>query len=73
MSLEIDLHNTGLLLVGGTGKFWKNRIFRSTTAQPGELKLRREDGPKVQNAETVTERSIESMAAAAGPSQRRGL
>ena len=60
----------------GTGKFWKNHFsaeFRSTTAQPGELLLRREDGSKVQNAETVTERSIESMAAAAGSSQRRGL
>ena len=41
--------------------------------RPGESLLRREDGPKVQNAETVTEQSIESMAAAAGSSQRRGL
>ena len=73
--LEIDLHNTGFLLGGGTGhrKVLEKSFFRSTTAQPGELLLRREDGSKVQNAETVTEQSIESMAAAAGSSQRRGL
>ena len=74
--LEIDLHNTGFLLGGGGAghrKVLEKSFFRGTTAQPGELLLRREDGSKVQNAETVTERSIESMAAAAGSSQRRGL
>ena len=73
--LEIDLHNTGFLLGGGpgTGKFWKNNFSgaqRPNRESPAEAG-RRFQGSK--RGDSYRARSIESMAAAAGSSQRRGL
>ena len=74
--LEIDLHNTGFLLGGGgrapesSGKIIFPEHNGPTGRAPAEAG-RRFQGSK--RGDSYRARSIESMAAAAGSSQRRGL